>query len=661
MSLTKVSYSMIKGSIVSPDDYGAVSYTGLYSGQPDASSAINAAIAACPDGGTVALNGKYFINAPVILSSRNITFSGGTLEVLYTYTDEAIIIRPNPPTPYDIIGCLLKDTRIQTTGRELPSGNPNQATWYGDYIGIKIESAERAVVWNNIENIYISNPNIGIKWGQNTVSPSVNSGYTTCMHFRGINIEGAIKSIYVQDNAGLNIYSGKVFGNTFTGCAFSSRAASTAFLTQDSYTEFEFSNCVFFNDGSPNMAFMAGLGGSRIRITGGYWEIQPHNFTDFNTISTANIRIVPPNNYPGSSAGYTTTLPFFSGTDSRYNYIQGQGVNGFTEFIPAAGATLIFASTFWNSYWVFNFATNATPGILVYDVLDPARFGYNCNLIFSLRLKQSVIGSAGWSIYARVTYADTTAVNFLSQQSPSTTSWETVAVAFKTDPAKQVSGISLVVQGTANETAQICAPMLTIGTAIPIYPEPTNSATSILQSLSPSSTGLHIYNSSTGNPLGIVIDNTVVASTTGAYLTAQDTGGVRARIKGNGDLENVNGVYGTISDIRIKENIADSASFLDDLMKIRIINYNLISDEKKIKLLGSIAQEVEEVFPRLVYETQEYKQEKKVEFIDGEPNIKTIDVPVGNPIKAIKYSIFVPMLIKAVQELNEKITRLENK
>ena len=34
---------------------------------------------------------------------------------------------------------------------------------------------------------------------------------------------------------------------------------------------------------------------------------------------------------------------------------------------------------------------------------------------------------------------------------------------------------------------------------------------------------------------------------------------------------------------------------------------------------------------------------------------------LGTTTKSVKYSVFVPMLIKAVQELSAKVTALENK
>ena len=51
-----------------------------------------------------------------------------------------------------------------------------------------------------------------------------------------------------------------------------------------------------------------------------------------------------------------------------------------------------------------------------------------------------------------------------------------------------------------------------------------------------------------------------------------------------------------------------------------------------------IAQEVETVFPALVFESED------TETVDGE--IKSL----GTKTKSLKYSVFVPILIKAIQE-----------
>jgi hypothetical protein len=111
---------------------------------------------------------------------------------------------------------------------------------------------------------------------------------------------------------------------------------------------------------------------------------------------------------------------------------------------------------------------------------------------------------------------------------------------------------------------------------------------------------------------------------------------------GNGNVQNTNNSYGAISDIKFKENVVDATPKLDALMQVRVVNYNLKSqpDEKHI---GVIAQELEEIFPGLVEEAPERDG-------SGELTSKTS--------KSVKYSVFVPMLIKALQEANGKIQEL---
>jgi len=116
------------------------------------------------------------------------------------------------------------------------------------------------------------------------------------------------------------------------------------------------------------------------------------------------------------------------------------------------------------------------------------------------------------------------------------------------------------------------------------------------------------------------------------------------RIESNGNAKNTNGSYGSLSDIKIKENISDATHKLEDLLKVRIRNYNIIGQETK--QIGVIAQELEEIFPSMVDENQDR---------DDEGNL------LETTTKGVKYSVFVPMLIKAIQELSEKITQLENK
>ena len=121
------------------------------------------------------------------------------------------------------------------------------------------------------------------------------------------------------------------------------------------------------------------------------------------------------------------------------------------------------------------------------------------------------------------------------------------------------------------------------------------------------------------------------------------TGGLdKLYIYGNGNVQNVNNSYGSLSDIKLKENVVDATPKLDKLNQVRIVNYNLIGDEKK--QIGVIAQELEQIFPSMVEETPDR---------DAEGN------DLGTTTKGVKYSVFVPMLIKSIQELSAKNDALE--
>ena len=117
-------------------------------------------------------------------------------------------------------------------------------------------------------------------------------------------------------------------------------------------------------------------------------------------------------------------------------------------------------------------------------------------------------------------------------------------------------------------------------------------------------------------------------------------------IYGNGNILNANNSYGSLSDAKLKENIVDASPKLNDLMKVQIRSYNLKGDYEQHKQLGVVAQELEQIFPGLVEETADS---------DSEGNI------LETTTKSVKYSVFVPMLIKAMQEQQEIIEQLKAK
>lgn len=115
----------------------------------------------------------------------------------------------------------------------------------------------------------------------------------------------------------------------------------------------------------------------------------------------------------------------------------------------------------------------------------------------------------------------------------------------------------------------------------------------------------------------------------------------RIEIYGNGNVVNSNNSYGALSDLKLKENITDATPKLEKLNQVRVVNYNLIGQEKK--QIGVIAQELEQIFPGMVEERPD---------LDDDGN------DLGTTTKSVKYSVFVPMLIKAIQEQQALINDL---
>jgi hypothetical protein len=138
--------------------------------------------------------------------------------------------------------------------------------------------------------------------------------------------------------------------------------------------------------------------------------------------------------------------------------------------------------------------------------------------------------------------------------------------------------------------------------------------------------------------------NTAAASTGGAIMRAFSSGGavLDFNIAGNGNVTNVNNSYGAISDVNRKENIVNATPKLDKLNQVRVVNYNMIGQEQK--QIGVIAQELEQIFPGMVDETVD----RDVQGND-----------LGTTTKSVKYSVFVPMLVKAIQEQQAIIESLK--
>lgn len=137
------------------------------------------------------------------------------------------------------------------------------------------------------------------------------------------------------------------------------------------------------------------------------------------------------------------------------------------------------------------------------------------------------------------------------------------------------------------------------------------------------------------------------------YSTA--AGANRIIIYSNGNIVNSNNSYGAISDAKLKENVTDASPKLDDLMQVQVRNFNYIGEDKK--QIGVVAQELEDVFPSMIDESTDFEEQ---EVTDEDGNVTKEKVDLGTTTKSVKYSVFVPILIKAIQELKAEIETLKS-
>ena len=114
----------------------------------------------------------------------------------------------------------------------------------------------------------------------------------------------------------------------------------------------------------------------------------------------------------------------------------------------------------------------------------------------------------------------------------------------------------------------------------------------------------------------------------------------------NGNVQNTNGSYTTISDAKLKENIVDASSQWDDLKAIQIRNWNFKAEtgHETHRQIGPIAQELETVCPGLVFETPDRDE-------DGNET--------GEVTKGVNQSVLYMKAVKALQEAMERIETLE--
>ena len=120
-------------------------------------------------------------------------------------------------------------------------------------------------------------------------------------------------------------------------------------------------------------------------------------------------------------------------------------------------------------------------------------------------------------------------------------------------------------------------------------------------------------------------------------------------VQRDGTTNNATGSYGTISDVRIKQDIIDATPQWEDFKKIKFRKYRMISDVEALGndapyLMGAVAQELEAAGMKGLVETP----------LDAEGNETDLH-------KTVKLSIMYMKGMKALQEAMERIEILETR
>ena len=132
-------------------------------------------------------------------------------------------------------------------------------------------------------------------------------------------------------------------------------------------------------------------------------------------------------------------------------------------------------------------------------------------------------------------------------------------------------------------------------------------------------------------------------------MTFYTAGNLRMSIDGSGNIGAPSGtnIYNA-SDLRLKKNVVDLDKGLSAIKSLRPVSFNWIDgfcDEEKQTLYGFIAQEVKTIDSNLVQK-----------FSDTPLTIE--EQVIDNPL-TVNEKLIIPMLVKAVQELEAKVAALE--
>ena len=126
--------------------------------------------------------------------------------------------------------------------------------------------------------------------------------------------------------------------------------------------------------------------------------------------------------------------------------------------------------------------------------------------------------------------------------------------------------------------------------------------------------------------------------------------------RGNIKINNANVQYNTSSDYRLKENVNYTWDATTRLKQLKPARFNWITDDTNTLVDGFIAHEVQTIVPEAVSGNKDAMMNRNI--YDANGNVTGTE-SVIDP-QGIDQSKLVPLLVKTIQELEARITELEN-
>jgi hypothetical protein len=157
-----------------------------------------------------------------------------------------------------------------------------------------------------------------------------------------------------------------------------------------------------------------------------------------------------------------------------------------------------------------------------------------------------------------------------------------------------------------------------------------------------------VNSTNTGANVNNVYSQLPAGANAGAYhfVGSISGSGLQFTVDADGDVKNTNNSYGSISDIKLKQDVVDAASQWDDIKALRVRKYRFKRNPDAALQIGLVAQEAEAVSPGLVEETADRDEEGN---------------DLGTTTKSVKYSVLYMKAVKALQEAMTRIEQLEAK